>query len=90
MEENRSDLCRLKTELERLSNNKLKNSSFIHNMKDRYLTIFKSKTRSNKKWFQKNNYVDEKAVGVIEKDGLQEIIHDGLKPLRYVRCNHIP
>ena len=84
MKENRSDLCRLKTELERLLNSKLKNSSFIRNMKDRYLTIFKSKTRSNKKWFQKNNHVDEKAGCVIEKDGLQEINHDGLKPLRYV------
>ena len=90
MKENRSDLCRLKTELERLLNSKLKNSSFIRNMKDRYLTIFKSKTRSNKKWFQKKNYVDEKAVSLIEKDGLQEFIPDGLKPIRYVRCNHIP
>ena len=47
-------------------------------MEDRYLAIYKSKIIN--KWFQKKNYIDKKAVNIIERDGLKEFIPHGLKP----------
>ena len=79
----RSDIHRLQTELERLSKIILKQSSFLTQMRKRYLHLL-SRDIKKKKWFEKKIYRDERASSIIEQDSLSEFIADGLKPARYV------
>ena len=82
-EANRSDIHRLQTELSRLTKCNLTKSSFVTQMKERYLYLLKSNLKK-KKWFERNIYTDERVCGIVDQDKLGEFIIDGLKPARYV------
>ena len=77
-EANRSDIHRQQREVSRLTKCNLTQSSFVTQMKERYLYLLKSNLKK-KKWFERNIYMDERACGIVDQDKLGEFIIDGLK-----------